>query len=129
MNLIKSDGHLYLCYLRLSSWCSLGVLPHKKYLKSKFPKVQHDSKSRYFIFYHWYRTFRSKTTCSPEWRAKTKGSRLKVSPLVPALRLGTKWRHLVPVGNTNHDYRGHQAVTWRHPWPPHLVPVGIPNRD
>ena len=67
---------------------------------------------------------RSKTTCSPGWRAGTKGSGLKVPPLVPASRPGTKWGPLVPVGNTNRDYRGHQAVTWRHPWLPLLVPVG-----
>ena len=58
---------------------------------------------------HWYRTgllSRSKTNCSSGWRARTKGSGLKVPPLVPALRLGTKWGHLVPIGNTNRDYRG-----------------------
>jgi len=81
---------------------------------------------------HWYRTdllSRSKTTYSPGWRAGTKRSGLKVPPLVPARRPETKWGHLVPVGNTNRDYRGRQAVTWRSPWPPLLVLVGINNRD
>ncbi|KAG0549861.1 hypothetical protein BDA96_01G291000 [Sorghum bicolor] len=42
---------------------------------------------------YWYTTrlqSRSKTTCIPGWRAGTKRSGLKVLPLVPALRPGTK---------------------------------------
>ena len=68
---------------------------------------------------------RTVTAFSPDYRAGTTIPGLKVPPLVPGHRAGTKEGPLVPVGLPTGTKGPPAEQTWPHP----LVPVGNLNRD